>query len=87
MARDGEAGSMETIKTSVMLISPVGGIIKEVNGGLDENPQLINTDPYGEGWLFKIVPGDGGGDKKFLLDAQIYFPKMEAKIRGEMAKK
>ena len=87
MTQDGEAGTMETIKTSVMLISPVGGIIKEVNGGLDENPQLINTDPYGEGWLFKVAPGDWEGDKKFLLDAQTYFPKMEAKIKEEMAKK
>lgn len=87
LARDGGAGTMETIKTSVMLIAPVEGIIKEVNGGLDENPQLINTDPYGEGWLFKIVPGDWEGDKKLLLDAQTYFPKMEAKIREEMTKK
>ena len=87
LTRDGGAGTMETIKTSVMIISPVGGTIREVNGGLDENPQLINTDSYGDGWLFKVAPGDWEGDKKFLLDAQIYFPKMEAKIREEMAKK
>ncbi len=87
LTRDGGAGTMETIKTSVMIISPVGGIIREVNGELDENPQLINTDPYGEGWLFKVAPEDWEGDKKFLLDAQTYFPKMEAKIREEMAKK
>jgi glycine cleavage system H protein len=87
VTRDGYAGTMETIKTTVMLISPVGGRIKEVNGGLDDNPQLVNTDPYGEGWLFKVAPSDWEGDKKVLLDAQTYLPKMEEKIKIEMAKK
>ena len=87
LSRDGGAGTMETIKTSIMLISPVGGIIKEVNGELDENPQLINTDPYGEGWLFKVAPTDWEGDKKFLQEAQEYFPRMETKIKEEMTKK
>ena len=87
VSRDGGAGTLETIKTSILLISPVGGIIQEVNGALEENPQLINTDPYGEGWLFKIAPTDWEGDKKFLLGAQAYFPRMEAKIKEEMAKK
>ncbi len=87
VSRDGGAGTMETIKTSIMLISPVGGIIKEVNGGLDENPQLVNTDPYGEGWLFKVEPGDWEGDKKLLMDAQTYFPRMKDKIKEEMSKK
>lgn len=83
----GEAGTMETIKTTVSLISPVGGTIQEVNGELDENPQLVNTDPYGAGWIFKVAPGDWEADKKVLLDAEAYFPKMEAKIKEEMAKK
>jgi glycine cleavage system H protein len=78
---------METIKATVALISPVSGKIKEVNRGLDENPQLINTDLYGEGWLFKLAPGNWEADKKVLLDAEAYFPKMEAKIKEEMAKK
>lgn len=75
LIRDGEAGTMETIKATIALISPVSGKIKEVNRGLDENPQLINTDPYGEGWLFKVEPGDWEGDKKLLMDAQTYFPR------------
>ena len=85
--RGGYAGTMETIKTTVDLISPVGGIIKGVNGGLDDNPQLVNIDPYGEGWLFKVEPSDWEGDKKTLMNAEIYFPKMEEKIKQEMAKK
>jgi glycine cleavage system H protein len=83
----GEAGTMETIKTTVALISPVGGTIQEVNGELDENPQLVNTDPFGAGWIFKVVPGNWEADQKGLMDARTYFPKMEEKIKAEMAKK
>ena len=83
----GEAGTMETIKTTVSLISPVGGTIQEVNGELDENPQLVNTDPYGAGWIFKVAPRNWEADRKGLLNAEAYFPKMEEKIKAEMAKK
>jgi glycine cleavage system H protein len=85
--RDGYAGTMETIKTTVDLVCPVGGRIAGVNSGLIDNPQPINSDPYGEGWLFKVVPSDWEVDKKNLMDDQTYFPKMEAKIKEEMAKK
>jgi len=85
--RESETGTMETIKTTVALISPVGGTIKEVNGQLEDNPQLVNTDPYGEGWLLKVAPRDWEEDKKFLMDAVTYFPKMEEKIKKEMTKK
>ncbi len=85
--RESETGTMETIKTTVALISPVGGTIKEVNGQLEDNPQMVNTDPYGEGWLFKVAPRDWEEDKKFLVDAATYFPIMEEKIKKEMAKK
>jgi glycine cleavage system H protein len=87
LTRDGYAGTMETIKTTVMLISPVGGIIKEVNDGVEDNPQLVNTDPYGEGWLFKVAPSDWEADKKALMEAQTYLPLMEEKIKKEIAKK
>jgi glycine cleavage system H protein len=87
LTRDGEAGIMETIKATVALISPVSGKIKEVNRGLDDNPQLINTDPYGEGWLYRVAPGNWEVDKKVLLDAHTYFPIMEAKIKEETGKK
>lgn len=83
----GYAGTMETIKTTIDLVCPVGGRIAEVNSGLIDNPQPINSDPYGEGWLFKVVPSEWEVDKKNLWDAQAYFPKMEAKIKNEMTKK
>lgn len=87
LTQGGEAGTMETIKTTISLISPVGGTIQEVNGELDENPQLVNTDPYGAGWIFKVVPVNWEADRRGLMDARVYFPKMEEKIKAEMAKK
>ena len=87
VTRGDEVGVVETIKVTVSTISPVSGLIKEVNNGLAGNPQWVNTDPYGEGWLFKVVPNNWEADRKELLDAQIYFPRMEGKIKEEMAKK
>ena len=87
LTQEGYAGTIETIKTTINLISPVEGKVKEVNAGLEDNPQPINTDPYNEGWLFKVIPINWAGDKKKLMDAQTYFPKMEENIKAEMAKK
>ncbi len=84
---NGYAGTMETIKSTIDIISPLGGTIKEVNEALEENPQLVNTDPYAEGWLFKVAPNNWESDMQKLMDAVTYFPKMEEKIKTEMAKK
>ncbi len=87
VTRGNEVGVIETIKITVSPISPVSGLIKEVNSGLGDNPQWVNNDPYGEGWLFKVVPNNWEADKKELMDAETYFPSMKVKIEGEMAKK
>ena len=87
VTRGDEVGVIETIKITFSPISPVSGLIKEVNGGLGDNPQWVNNDPYGEGWLFKVVPSNWEADKKDLMDAEAYFPRMEGKIKEEMAKK
>ncbi len=87
VTRGDEVGVIETIKVTFSPISPISGLIKEVNTGLGDNPQWVNNDPYGEGWLFKVVPDNWEADKKELLDAETYFPRMEDKIREEMAKK
>ena len=81
-----EAGMIETIKVNVTVISPVSGTIKEVNGKLGDNPQWVNSEPYGEGWLFKMAPSDWETDKKELMEAQVYFSLMEKKITKEMVK-
>ncbi len=87
VTRGNEVGVIETIKVTISPISPVSGLIKEVNSGLGDNPQWVNDDPYGEGWIFRVVPSNWEADKKELLAAETYFQKMEMKIREEMAKK
>ena len=47
-------GSIEVVKTVSDLFLPIGGEILEVNPALEENPELVNKDPYGEGWIVKI---------------------------------
>lgn len=47
-------GSIEAVKTVSDLFMPVGGEVLEINQALEENPELVNEDPYGKGWLIKI---------------------------------
>lgn len=64
-------GSIEVVKTVSDLFLPVGGEILEVNQALKENPELVNKDPYGEGWIIKIKPTDVS-EMDDLLDAEAY---------------
>lgn len=64
-------GSIEVVKTVSDLFLPVGGEILEVNQALEENPELVNKDPYGEGWIIKIKPTDVS-EMDDLLDAEAY---------------
>jgi len=51
----GEACAVvESVKTASDIYSPIGGEITEVNNALTENPALVNTEPYGGGWLFRL---------------------------------
>lgn len=47
-------GTVEAVKTVSELFSPVSGEIVEINSELEEDPELVNTDPYGQGWMVKI---------------------------------
>ncbi len=47
-------GSVEAVKTVSELFMPVSGEITEVNAGLDNSPESVNSDPYGDGWMVKI---------------------------------
>lgn len=84
VARGDELGAMETIKTTVTLVAPVSGTVREVNAALDDDPQGVNADPYGEGWLLKLEPNRWAEEKADLLAVEDYFPRMEEKIKQEM---
>ncbi|MFT5641031.1 MAG: glycine cleavage system H protein [Cyclobacteriaceae bacterium] len=62
-------GSVEAVKTVSDLFMPVSGEVLEINEALADEPELINTDPYGKGWVIKIKVSDLG-DK--LMDADKY---------------
>lgn len=62
---------VESVKTASDIYAPVAGVITEVNEELDGAPELINEDPYGEGWMFKIEPANAD-DIAGLLDAAQY---------------
>ncbi|MBP3192942.1 glycine cleavage system protein GcvH [Natronogracilivirgula saccharolytica] len=56
--KDDTFGTVEAVKTVSELYMPVSGEILEWNEGLEDDPELINNDPYGEGWLIKIKMSD-----------------------------
>jgi glycine cleavage system H protein len=47
-------GTVEAVKTVSDLFMPVSGVVAEVNKGLDANPEAVNKDPYGAGWMIKV---------------------------------
>lgn len=81
-----EAGSFEAIKIMLDVISPVAGIIREVNEQLHQRPELVNQKPYGDGWFVKIEVKDFKKDKENLLDPAGYFEVMKRKIDAERAR-
>ena len=64
-------GTIEVVKTISDLFLPVGGEVLEVNVAVEDNPELVNKDPYGEGWLIKLKPAHAS-DVDNLLDADAY---------------
>lgn len=67
---------IESVKTASDIYAPVGGEITAVNEELDGNPEAINSDPYGQGWLFKLAPSDDG-ELDSLLGAEAYLESVE----------
>lgn len=71
LAADKVFGTIEVVKTISDLFLPVTGEILEQNEALADQPELVNQDPYGEGWLIKIKP-TADADFDSLLDAEAY---------------
>ncbi len=58
LAQGGESGVIESVKAASDVYAPVTGTIAEVNTALEDQPELLNSDPYGEGWIFKLKDVD-----------------------------
>ena len=66
-----EVAVVESVKAAADIYAPIDGTITEVNKKLEDQPELINTDPFGDGWLFKLQPDDPS-DIDMLLDSDQY---------------
>ena len=64
-------GEVESTKSVSDLYAPVSGEVTAVNGALDATPELVNSDPYGEGWMYELRPTDAGAHES-LLDVEGY---------------
>lgn len=64
-------GSVEAVKTVSDLFMPVAGQVLEVNAALEAQPELVNSDPYGQGWMVKVIIDDPS-ELEALLDAKAY---------------
>lgn len=64
-------GSVEAVKTVSDLFMPIGGTIIEINENIESSPELVNSDPYGEGWMIKIEINEAS-DIENLLTAEAY---------------
>ena len=68
-------GTIEAVKAVSELFAPVSGEILEVNGRLDSEPALVNSSPYGDGWMVKVRLSDVS-EKSGLLDSAAYSAKL-----------
>ena len=66
-----EAGVVESVKAASDIYAPVCGTVVEINELLEDSPEAVNQDPYGDGWFFSIEPHDAA-EMDELLDAEAY---------------
>lgn len=71
VAAEDSFGEIESTKSVSDLFAPIAGEIVAVNEGLEDDPALVNSDPYGEGWIIEIRP-ENADDLANLLDAEAY---------------
>ena len=67
----GNIGVVESVKAFSDIFTPVGGDVLEINAALEGDPALVNRDPFGEGWFYKVKLADDG-EKANLLSADAY---------------
>ena len=66
-----EAGVVESVKAASDIYAPVSGAVAEINDALEDSPETVNQDPYGDGWFFKLKVTDER-ELEDLLDAEAY---------------
>lgn len=71
VAVDDEVAVVESVKAASDVYAPITGEVVAINEALEDDPEIINTDPYGEGWMYRIKP-DNLDDYESLLSAEEY---------------
>lgn len=71
IAQGDEVAVVESVKAASDIYAPVSGKVVEVNEGLEDSPELVNSDPYGEGWLFKLEMSEKS-ELDSLMNAETY---------------
>ena len=71
MSKGGDAAVVESVKAASDVYSPIGGTVSEANGALEDDPALVNSDPEGEGWFFRLTIEDKS-DLTGLMDEAAY---------------
>ena len=66
------AGSIESVKTVSDIYCPVDGKVVEANKALEDNPALLNTDPYGDGWVYRLEIDPADLDQAGLMNTEAY---------------
>lgn len=65
-----QAGVVESVKTASDIHAPVSGTVVEVNTDLEDDPDFVNEDPYGKGWIYKIKPDNMTDVEKLLTNVE-----------------
>jgi len=65
-----QAGVVESVKTASDIHDPVSGTVVEVNTNLEDDPDFVNEDPYGKGWIYKIKPDNMADVEKLLTNEE-----------------
>ena len=76
VAKDGSYAEVESVKAVSDVIAPMSGEVIEVNEALANSPELVNDDPYGEGWMVKVKLSDPS-ERESLLDAAAYTSQLD----------
>lgn len=81
-----EIAAIETIKVDISLPSPIAGEIVEVNPAMELEPEKINFDPYGDGWLAIVEPQQWQAARANLLTPEAYFERVKVDAEEELRK-
>jgi glycine cleavage system H protein len=79
-----EFAEIETMKVNISMQSPVAGVIRTINPALELTPEVVNQDPYGNGWIMEIETSNWVADRAKLLDAASYLSVMQSQAEEEL---